>query len=233
MKVHILKSKINKIVIGFIFILLFFVFNNLVISLLSFLGLDLTKLPLIPRQIVATLISLIFPILMIITYRKDLIKDFKKIKDNFRKYLEVSILAYVIGMGLMVISNLIIQLGFNQQIAGNEQGVRELINSLPIYMTISACFVGPFQEEMIFRKIFKDIIENKVLFVIISALVFGSLHVIGNTNSFLEFLYIIPYGVLGGTFAYIYSKTDNIWVPIIIHVAHNTILVAIQLLAVI
>lgn len=227
-----INEKIKKIIIGSIFFVLFLVFNSLVTLLLNYLGINLSSLPIIPRQIISILISLILPTIMFIVYRKELIGDFKKIKANYRKYIEVSVLAYTIGIILMAVSNLIIQLGFSQGIAANEQGVRDLLGSLPIYMTISACFIGPFEEEMLFRKIFRDIIDNKVLFVISSGLVFGLLHVVGVGSSLIEMLYFIPYGILGGTFAYMYTKTDNIWVPILVHIIHNTLLVTIQLIAV-
>jgi len=225
-------NKLKKIITGLIFFGLFFVFNSFITLLLNSLGINLSSMPSIPRQIISILISLILPTIMFIVYRKELISDFKKIKDNYRKYIEISVLAYTIGIILMVISNLIIQVCFSQGIAANEQGVRELLGSLPLYMAISACLIGPFEEEMIFRKIFKDFINNKALFIIISGLIFGLLHVVGVSSSLVEMLYFIPYGILGGTFAYMYAKTDNIWVPIIVHVVHNTLLVTIQLIAV-
>lgn len=228
-----ISDKIEKIIIGSIFFILFFVFNNFVSLLLKALHIDISSLPSIVRQIVSILISLIIPILMFIVYRKDLIKDFKKIKDNYRTYIEVTVLAYTIGMILMAISNLIIQLGFKVGIAANEQGVRDLLGTLPIYMTVSACLIGPFEEEMLFRKIFRDIFDNKFLFITLSGLIFGLLHVVGVSNNLMEMIYFVPYGILGGTFAYIYTKTDNIWIPILVHIIHNTLLVSIQLIAVI
>jgi len=227
-----INDKLKKIIIGILFFGLFFIFNSFITMLLNLFGIDISLLPLIPRQIIAIIISLILPTIMFIVYRKELITDIKKIKDNYRKYIEISVLAYTIGIILMVVSNLIIQLCFNQQIAANEQGVRELLSTLPLYMSISACLIGPFEEEMVFRKIFKDIINNKILFIIISGAVFGLLHVIGVSSSLIEMLYFIPYGILGGTFAYMYVKTDNIWVPILVHIIHNTLLVTIQLITV-
>lgn len=228
-----INEKIKKILPAVIFFISFFVFNNVVSLIFNLIGFKLSSLPSIPRQIISILITLIMPITMFIVYRKDLIKDFKKIKDNYRSYIEITVLAYTIGIILMAVSNLVIQLGFSQGIAANEQGVRDLLNKLPIYMTVSACLIGPFEEEMIFRKIFRDVISDKTLFIIISGLVFGLLHVVGVDSTLIEMLYFIPYGILGGTFAYIYAKTDNVWIPILVHIIHNTFLVTIQLIAVV
>jgi len=228
-----MKNRFKKILIGVLFIILYFTFNSFVTFILNSLGIELSSLHIIQRQIISILISLILPTIMFIVYRKELINDFKKIKDNYRKYIEVSVLVYTIGIVLMVVSNLILQWRFNQGIAANEQGVRDLLNTLPIYMTFTACLIGPFEEEMIFRKIFKDIINDSTLYILVSGLIFGLLHVVGISNGIAEMLYFIPYGILGGTFAYMYVKTDNIWVPIIVHIVHNTLLVAIQLITVI
>lgn len=225
-----LDDKFKKIIYGSLFIASFFVLNSILKTLLSMFGIELFELPLIPRQLLAIAISLVMPILMIITYKKELKNDLKKIKDNYRKYIEISVLAYAIGMVLMMVSNIIIQNLFTHSLAENEQSVRTALDTLPIYMVAVTCLIGPFNEEMVFRKIFKDIINNKILFVITSGLIFGLLHVSGVDITSIGFLFFIPYGILGGTFAYVYAKTDNIWIPIIIHIIHNTLLVSIQLL---
>ena len=69
---------------------------------------------------------------------------------------------------------------------------------------------------------------NKWLFVIISALIFGYLHVSGSETLY-EFIYIIPYGALGGAFAYLLHETDNIYVPIMMHAIHNGLLTIISI----
>ena len=44
-------------------------------------------------------------------------------------------------------------------------------------------------------------------------------------------LYIIPYGLFGSVFAYMYSKTKNIFVPMTFHFIHNTVLVILSFLS--
>lgn len=177
-----------------------------------------------------SVIYLLLPIILIIIYRKELIDNFKKIKTNYKNYLDPMINYYVIGTIGMVIINAILQYGLNLGISGNEESVRDLLVKAPLYTFISACILAPFQEEMLFRKIIRDFFKNKYIYIIISGLIFGLLHVLG-TASGLEYLYLLPYGFLGSMFALMYVKTDNIWCPIFIHFFHNTLLVLIQLKA--
>lgn len=68
------------------------------------------------------------------------------------------------------------------------------------------------------------------LFILMSGLVFGSLHVLNSTNSLAELLYLIPYSAPGIIFAYILAKTNNILVTMGLHFMHNGILVSLQFL---
>ena len=72
---------------------------------------------------------------------------------------------------------------------------------------------------------------NKYLFIILSGLVFGSMHVIGNITSPLDWLYVIPYGSLGAAFAIMYQKTDTVYTSTAMHIFHNTALILLSILA--
>ena len=137
----------------------------------------------------------------------------------------------------MAITNNLISIFFSEATANNEQAVRSLIDLYPLYMLFSVSIYAPFIEELIFRKSIKDSIlsikDNKVtkyIYIIISGLVFSSLHVIGITSSYLDYLYIIPYLALGITFAALYYKTDNVFTTITMHSLHNTIFIILYLL---
>lgn len=164
-------------------------------------------------------------IFLIIFYRKTLKKDFKNFKKKFGDYSDIAIKYWILGFIAMVVSNYLIITFSPVKIASNEQGVREIINTIPYFAFFSICIFAPVAEELIFRKAFRDCINNKVLFILTSGIVFGTLHVIGSFNSLFDFLYIIPYSSLGIAFAYIYYKTNNIFSSIFVHCMHNTLLV--------
>lgn len=222
-------KKYKKEVTGIGMFLLYFIISDLLLAILLIFGLNLTSLSTNTKMIIKSIINLVFPIILIIVYRKDLFKDLKKIPKEYKNYLEVGITYYVIGLFGMIISNFIIQYIFGMSLAENESQVRNLIKAAPVFMFLSACIIAPFQEEMIFRKTFKDIFKNNNFFIIFSGFIFGSSHIVGNIYSWSDLLYIFPYGFLGAAFAYIYSKTNNIFVPITIHLIHNSVLVLLQI----
>ena len=53
---------------------------------------------------------------------------------------------------------------------------------------------------------------------------FGGAHVIDSAKTFIDILYIIPYGALGGAFALAYYDTDTIFTSMTMHMIHNLIL---------
>lgn len=180
--------------------------------------------------ILSTFSNICLLIILIIIYRRELIKEFKLFKKNLLENLDTGIKYWLIGLLVMMISNIIITyiLGLNQ--AQNEQAVQKMINKMPIMMLITAGFIAPITEEITFRKTFKNMFLNKYLFIILSGLVFGSMHVITSYSNPLELLYIIPYGSLGMAFAAMYYKTDTIYTSISMHMLHNTILTLISIL---
>ncbi|MBQ7140314.1 MAG: CPBP family intramembrane metalloprotease [Bacilli bacterium] len=221
-------KKYKKQIIGSIMFILMFLISDLILLLLIALGLDVESLSSSNKTLISLGISLVFPIILIMVYRKDLFKDLKKIKKEYKSYLDYIINYYTIGVIGMVLINLFLQYGLKLGLAGNEESVRNLLIEAPLYTFISACILAPFQEEMLFRKVIRDFCKNKYVFIIVSGLIFGLMHVLG-TASGLEYLYLLPYGFLGSMFALMYVKTDNIWCPIFIHFFHNTLLVLIQL----
>ena len=114
--------------------------------------------------------------------------------------------------------------------ANNETLVQEMLTKAPVLCFISATFIAAFVEEMVFRKSFGDIFKNKKLMVVASGILFGLLHVIFSLQTAWDLLYILPYGVLGASFAYILYKEDNIFIPITFHMLHNGILTLVSIL---
>ena len=126
----------------------------------------------------------------------------------------------------MFTSNIIIN-SFYNQLSNNEEAIRGMFANTPIYVFISAVFLAPILEELTFRLTFKKIFNKKWLFIILSGLFFGYLH-ISTLDNYLELLYIIPYGTLGAVFAYMLEDSKNICVPIAFHFLHNGIFMSLQ-----
>ena len=172
-----------------------------------------------------TLSILLSIVIEILTVSVILLLMNKRITKDFKEYFKY----YLIGLAVMYISNAILMFGFDAGISGNEESIRSLLGIHPIYIYLSAVIIAPSVEELVFRGAIKNIIPNKILFILVSGLVFGGLHLVGNISNVVDLLYIIPYSALGIVFAYIYSKTDNIFVTMLLHTMHNGILVSLQI----
>ena len=62
-----------------------------------------------------------------------------------------------------MISNFVISFLLNASQATNEQMVQKMISAMPYLLIISAGIIAPINEEILFRKVFKDNIKNKII----------------------------------------------------------------------
>lgn len=179
--------------------------------------------PFIKNVVFRTLLAnIIYLLLLIFIFRKEVIKGFKSIKKDYKKIFNVGLKYWALGIFLMIISNFIINyLVFGGDIATNEEMVRETILDYPLFGIISAVIVAPFTEELIFRGSLRRCFKNKYFYAITSGVIFGLMHAISGYSSPLDLLYIIPYGSLGYAFSMMYYETDNIYTNIFMHSLHN------------
>lgn len=171
--------------------------------------------------------NLCLVIIFFFIYKDDLRKEWKKFREDPWGKINTGLGYWAIGILIMIVSNLVI----NRIVGGgasNEEAVQSMIKTLPLVMLINAGFIAPFSEEMVFRKAFRDVFKKRWLFAIASGLVFGLLHCLG--GPLIEYLYIIPYGILGFSFALAYDKTDSIYTPLFLHMFHNTALILVSIL---
>ena len=165
---------------------------------------------------------------LFLLWRKDIKKEWKIFRKNLVDNLDIGCRWWAVGLVMMMVSNLIIN-SLNSGLAGNEEAVQSMISSLPWLMLINAGILAPLNEEIIFRKAFKNVFKNKWVFVLSSGFVFGLMHVLGNVSNWVDVLYIIPYGALGSAFAMSYYKTDTVFTPIAFHMFHNIVLVLVSI----
>lgn len=186
------------------------------------------------KQVPEILIYLVMDVLLILilyfVYRKDLKKEWKLFKSNWKEYLENNLSYWIVGLVLMSFFNLLIPNIIGKDLPENEQLIRTLFKEMPLYMLFTTTIVAPFTEEIIYRKSLKDVFKNEKLYIIISGFLFGLAHIIYSYTGALDFLYIVPYGILGGSFALMYSKTKTIFVPMAFHFTHNFLSVLMTLL---
>lgn len=222
-----LKKNYKFLVVIFLYILYQ---TNFVIGLISSFGIKVSEIPKTPRIFMFSIIDLSYVIILILMFKDDLKNGIRDLRKNFTNRAMLSLNCWIIGCVIMTISSFLISLLIKQNVSTNEALVRQSIKIAPLYMLFTCSIVAPILEEMVFRKSLYELINFKWLFILVSGLGFGLLHVIGSYNSPLDFLYVIPYGSMGCCFAFLLTKTNNITLPIIIHMLHNTILVIVQIL---
>lgn len=223
-----IKNKIRSI---FVFIIFYYSYLLQFIPIVV-LKLDINKLRGNQKVavILSTFSSLIVAIILVIIYRKELIKEFKIFKDKFLNNMDIGLICWLTGIVVMVIANFILTFVLKSDGADNENAIQELIKAVPLIMAVNVCLLAPFNEEMVFRKALKDITINKYLFVLLSFLFFGGAHVFSSAKTLVDYLYIIPYGALGASFAIAYNKTNTIYTSLSYHMIHNTIAILLSTL---
>ena len=115
----------------------------------------------------------------------------------------------IIGLGITAIISFFTQLDVSNP-------VQTLINSTDIWLNLALIsIIGPVFEEIFFRKLLIDrtIKYGAGVSILLSALLFGLFH--GNINQFFYAFF------LGGFFAYVYIKTENIKYTILLHIIIN------------
>ena len=225
-KLNINTKKIIKSISAF---LVFYLLPYIIIFILKLVGVTFNNITNSTNVIINTILSLITAIILFLIYQKDFKEDFIKFKSDFIKNIDTGFKCWFVGLIIMMISNIILTFLLKAGGANNEQAVQSLLSSLPAIMAIDICLLAPFNEEIAFRKTIKDVFKNKWIFVILSFLLFGGAHVISSAKTLTDYLYIIPYGALGGSFAYAFYETDTIFTSMTMHFIHNTILVILSL----
>lgn len=220
--------KKSLVTIGLIFLLMFW--NSIPVLILSIFQVDYSNMHQTMKVLISFLGDILLLIIFVLIYFETIKRDFKNyFYLHFRESFKQSFSTWLIGFGIMIASNLLIALLTNGQLSNNEEAVRSMIDSYPLYMVFQLIVYAPLTEEIIFRKSIKDIFHHKYVYILVSGFVFGSLHVISSLNHSLGFLYLIPYCSLGFVFAYLYQKTDNIFSTITAHSIHNTLALLIYL----
>lgn len=192
--------------------------------------LNIKEMSLATKGLLSFFSSCVIAIIFFVIYRKDIKKDWIDFRKNYSKYMDVGFKYWMTGLIIMCVSNFIIVALFHTNGANNENKIHELINAIPFIMFISASIIGPFNEEITFRKTSFDVFKNKWVYIAFSFILFGGAHVISGATVWTDYLYIIPYGSLGAFLALIFYDCKNMFPSIFIHMIHNAILLIISII---
>ena len=225
------RNDFKNLCIGFGVIILYLVLSSLSYEFIGLFGINFNKLNYILKTIYMISYEAIITLIIIYIYRKNFIPNFKDFIKNFKVYIDKYIKYWFLMLGLMLLSNSIITNFTSSEIAENQEAIVSLLGSFPIYTIVITVLIAPFMEELVFRLSFRKIFAHtNFIYILFSGLFFGAMHVIGSFESLYDLLFIIPYSIPGFIFAYIYTKTNNICIPISLHMLHNSVMVILQLI---
>ena len=244
-------------------ILLYFILFNILVSVVSSIGIviylkvngieyDLINpnSSLFDENVYNKMVVCLNPIIEIIIYglaaigigliSKNILKEAFNgyTKKNFQ--FSLACVGFILVAGF--VSSFIFTLFDINTSSSNQDAIEEMMFSSSIGLTITiivTCILAPLVEELVFRKSIFDLIKDTNLAILISALLFGFLHVSSSSFSALtnmirgegnyldfinELIQIIPYSLMGFTICYFYSLSKkNIATTIVAHAMYNTL----------
>jgi membrane protease YdiL (CAAX protease family) len=223
------KNYIRDVITALTAILIYFSFSYIQLFLLDILHIDYQNMSLTFKVIYLIVTEIIEMVLIISLFYKKLKENYQDLKKNHEVYFKTYFKYWLFILAVMAISNVIITFITSNQTSANEETFRELMVKSPIYAYFSGVIFAPIIEELIFRRGIRNIIPNNTVFILVSGIIFGGLHVVTGYSGPLDLLYLIPYCTPGLVFAYILTKTDNVLVTASIHFMHNGILIALEM----
>ena len=217
-------KNIFKLIISFV---LFFNLSLVIVYIFKLVGINYSDFNYIDYACLNTFIELIMFVVVLLFYKKYLKKDLVLFKLNKKDYIK-KIISYfliflVVKYGIALFSSLLlVMLGSDLVTSENQEAVVNLAKTLPFMMMISTSLLAPFVEEGIFRLGIKKVINNKYLFILVSGLIFGFMHIFPTELPiYVALIESLNYVTMGLLLAYIYNETDNIYVVVIIHALNN------------
>ena len=221
------KNRLNYFIKGISIVMIYFIvslFKNLPFVLLK---INIEDIPQYSYNFYSIALEITMLVIIYYIFEKEIKLALKDLKENHQKYVDKYFKVYLIGITIMILSNILIN-NLGGGMSENETIIRDEFKLYPIYTYISAVFLAPLLEEFIFRLGFKAMINNNIIYIIISGLIFGSLHLIGTKIDHLLPVYLISYSSCGWAFAYMMSKSNNILISTSFHFMHNGLLMSLQ-----
>lgn len=185
----------------------------------------------------ATLNLIVYIILFLVIgalLLKFLIKEFKEFQQNSANTGLWILIGLFVAYGAQFFSNLLVSPFLREQVSANQQSIEMILAGsylTKVLMIFTTVVLGPFVEEVVFRRCVFKIIPNTVVACLISTVCFGALHTINSGYSFVQFiLHTFTYSAAGLAFCFIFIKTKkNVFAPWIVHALMNGIAMIISM----
>lgn len=180
----------------------------------------------IQNNLIAMVVSdILFLILIVLCYKNNVIEDFKLIKKDYKigkiiKTILIWVFAlFVLNIAMGALTDLIAP-GL-----ATDNNTDALWNMSKMYTIFKTLIFGVVAEELLFRESLRDVIDNKIVFIVVSAVIYTAMHFIftglpDNHILIYIFIYFIP--AILFSLAYIKNKS-NILILMLIKLTYNLI----------
>ena len=160
----------------------------------------------------------------IFMYKNDIIKDIKAFSKKPLSLLGKSIMYFGILLGGLTLVSALIFAVHPNFVYTNSSIIDDLIKDHFIIMLFYVFIISLFTEQIVFRKVFRDVLNNKYFFIIFSGLIYGIFQVGYNISSINDIFTIIPFTFAGIILSTSYEKTDNILTPCLVYMFYDLFL---------
>ena len=180
----------------------------------------------VDNQIIMLLLDILFLIVIVLAYKQVLKKDVQILKKEYSVKKVLKIIA--IGFFSIVLLNMIIAalgtlLFENVNMDQNTASIQNLASLSMLYTVFKTMIFGVIAEELLFRESLSDLIENNVLFVLISAVIYTIMNFVFTSEAF-SISQILAYFLPALLFGTIYVKNKrNILFVMFTKFAYNII----------
>lgn len=165
-------------------------------------------------------------LIAIFIFRRFLIEEWKKLKGHWLKTILWSItVGFVIIYATNIVSGIMVQIFEPGSSSANQNALIMMLDIEPLPILLASVVVAPLLEELVFRvAIFKGIYpHSRFLAYLASGGIFGLVHVLDGlmAGDLSQLAYLLPYGLLGMVFCWLYEKKGTLAVPILVHMSNN------------
>lgn len=189
------------------------------------------------ETLILLVLDIIFLIFILIMFRKQLKEDMNYLKEkiSFKKILKITVLGVISVFALNIIMGIVSEIIFpNLAMDQNTQAIYELASVSTLYIVFKTMIFGVIAEELLFRESLSKCINNKLIFVLLTAIIYTGMNFIfmpaaGGANLIVE---LIGYFFPALLFSFIYVKNDrNIILVMLVKFFYNLIPLALLFIA--
>lgn len=138
------------------------------------------------------------------------------------KFSGSTIVMYTVAMVVLgsLANLLLMSLGVEGD-SENQEIVSTMVSGFPLLMGLAVVVLAPIVEEILFRYFIFGFFRryNRWIAYLISSVAFGAIHILGDIAN--NWMFLLPYSLMGLVLAVSYDATKRIGYPILIHAANN------------